>query len=278
MNPLDKRKAMIEKGIELSIAHQCELLDIHRSGFYYTPVPESDENLEIMQILDEQYFETPFFGLQKLLVHLTIQGYKINPKRLRRLMRLQGWQTIYTTPKTTKSDPTAYKYPYLLKDLKIDRKNQAWEIDITYIPMKKGFMYLCAIIDVHTRFIVGWGISNTMTAQWCTEVVEHAILTHGKPEILNSDQGSQFTSNEYTELLKREKILISMDGKGRAIDNIYIERFWRTIKYEYIYLQPKSDGLSLYQGIDGFMTFYNTKRFHQSLDYQTPLNKYQYAA
>ncbi len=278
MNSLNKRKAMIERGIDLSIAHQCELLDIHRSGFYYTPVPETDENLEIMRILDEQYFETPFYGVERLLVLLTLQGYKINPKRLRRLMRLQGWQTIYCAPSTTKSDPAAYKYPYLLKDLKIERKNQVWEIDITYIPMKKGFMYLCAIIDVHTRFIVGWGVSNTMTAQWCTSIVENALSNYGNPEILNSDQGSQFTSNEYTSLLQGEKIQISMDGKGRAIDNIYIERFWRTIKYEYIYLQPKNDGLSLYQGISQFITFYNTKRNHQSLDYQTPLNKYQNAA
>lgn len=227
---------MVEREDDLSIVKQCELLDVSRSGLYYKPVGESDENLAIMRLMDEQYLDTPFYGVERLLVLLICLGYQINRKRLRRLMKLQGWQTLYPTPRTTRTDPAAYKYPYLLKGLQTERKNQVWAIDITYVPMKHGFMYLCAIIDLHTRYVVGWGISNTMTAEWCTELVKDAISLHGKPEIMNSDQGSQFTSEIYIELLKENEIRISMDGKGRAIDNIFIERLWRTVKYEHIYL------------------------------------------
>jgi putative transposase len=269
---------LIEKDSPLSIQKQCNLLDISRSSFYYEPVAEPSENLEIMRMMDELYFEAPFFGLPKLKKHFAELGYQINPKRMRRLMRLQGWQTIYTAPKTTKFNPLDYKYPYLLRNLKIERKNQVWEIDITYVPMQKGFMYLCAIIDVHTRYIVGWGLSNTMTAQWCKDIVEEAISIHGTPEILNSDQGSQFTSDVYVEFLKNNGIQISMDGKGRAIDNIYIERFWRTIKYEHIYLHPRQNGIDLYKGIYEYIQFYHKKRMHQSLEYQTPEKKYLQAA
>jgi putative transposase len=189
-------------------------------------------------------------------------------------MKLQGWQTLYPTPRTTRIDPAAYKYPYLLKGLAIERKNQVWAIDITYIPMKNGFMYLCAVIDLHTRYVVGWGISNTMTAEWCTEIVQDAISLHGKPEIMNSDQGSQFTSEIYIELLKKNDIQISMDGKGRAIDNIFIERLWRTVKYEHIYLHVYEDGLSLYKGLNTYLKFYNGERRHQSLSNKTPEEYY----
>src|SRR5215211_1137829 len=212
---------MIEKeNTEVSLVKQCDLLEISRSGLYYEPVKESQENLSIMRYLDEQYLKTPFYGVERLLVMLTILGYTINRKRLRRLMKLQGWRTLYPMPRTTCADPEAYKYPYLLKDLKIERKNQVWAIDITYVPMKTGFMYLCAVIDVHTRYIVGWGISNSMTAEWCTEIVSEAVERHGQPTIINSDQGSQFTSEVYIDYLKRKDIQISMDSKGRAIDNI----------------------------------------------------------
>ena len=178
---------------------------------------------------------------------MVVAGYIINRKRLRRLMKLQGWQTLYPVPRTTLINPAAYKYLYLLKSLKIATKNQVWAIDITYIPMKSGFIYLYTIIDVHTRYVAGWGISNTMTAEWCTEIVKDAIAIHGKPGIINSDQGSQFTNEVYTALLKANEIHISMDGKGRAIDNIFIERLWRTVKYEPIYLHVYEDGLSLFK-------------------------------
>lgn len=270
---------MIESGHkELSIVKQCELVQVSRSGFYYEPVQESQENLGIMRWMDEQYLDTPFYGVERLLVLLVCKGYKINRKRLRRLMKVQGWQTLYPTPRTTRIDPAAYKYPYLLKGLSIERRNQVWAIDITYVPMKRGFMYLCAIIDLHTRYVVGWSISNTMTADWCAEIVREAIGLHGKPEIMNSDQGSQFTSEVYTELLKDNEIRISMDGKGRAIDNIFIERLWRTVKYEHIYLHIYEDGLSLYQGLHKYFSFYNGERRHQSLNNQTPLTLYSMAA
>ena len=265
---------MVEREDDLSIVKQCELLDVSRSGLYYKPVGESDENLAIMRLRDEQYLDTPFYGVERLLVLLICLGYQINRKRLRRLMKLQGWQTLYPTPRTTRTDPAAYKYPYLLKGLQTERKNQVWAIDITYVPMKHGFMYLCAIIDLHTRYVVGWGISNTMTAEWCTELVKDAISLHGKPEIMNSDQGSQFTSEIYIELLKENEIRISMDGKGRAIDNIFIERLWRTVKYEHIYLNVYDDGLSLYKGLHNYFSFYNGERRHQSLNYKTPEENY----
>jgi len=264
---------MIEKDHpQLSIVKQCELLEISRSGFYYQPVPETEENLSIMRWLDEQYFKTPFYGVERLLVLLIVMGYKLNHKRLRRLMRLQGWQTLYPKPRTTRIDPAAYKYPYLLKNVLIERKNQVWAIDITYVPMKNGFMYLCAVIDLHTRYVVNWGISNSMTAEWCTEIVSEAIGIHGKPEIVNSDQGSQFTSEVYVNMLKANDIQISMDGKGRAIDNIFIERLWRTVKYEHIYLYVYEDGLSLYKGLQTYFSFYNGERRHKSLKNETPEN------
>lgn len=275
MKPLTERRKMIdtEHG-KLSIVEQCELLQVSRSGFYYEPESESEENLSIMRMMDEQYLETPFYGVERLLVLLTALGYNINRKRVRRLMKVQGWQTLYPTPRTTRIDPAAYKYPYLLRGLSIERKNQVWAIDITYVPMKKGFMYLCAIIDLHTRYVVNWGISNSMSAEWCTELVADAIALHGNPEIINSDQGSQFTSEVYTNMLKQKEIKISMDGKGRAIDNIFIERLWRTVKYEHIYLHVYEDGLTLYKGLLKYFSFYNGERRHQSLNYKTPEEYY----
>jgi putative transposase len=276
---LEQRKQLVDKGYRrLSITKQCALLELNRSSLYYQPVAETAENLAIMRQLDQQYLDTPFYGVERLLVLLIGLGYHINRKRLRRLMRLQGWQTLYPTPRTTRIDPAAYKYPYLLRGLKVVRRNQVWAIDITYVPMKTGFMYLCAVIDLHTRFVIGWGLSNSMTAEWCTEIVADAIAKHGKPEILNSDQGSQFTSEVYTMLLKDKGIQISMDGKGRAIDNIFIERLWRTVKYEHIYLRPCDDGLSLYKGLHQYFEFYNGERRHQSLKYETPVSLYQRAA
>lgn len=263
---------------ELSIVKQCELLDVGRSGLYYVADMESDENLAIMRVLDEQYLKTPFYGVERLLVLLVVMGYAVNRKRVRRLMKVMGWQTLYCTPRTTRVDPAAYKYPYLLRGLSIEKRNQVWAIDITYLPMSKGFMYLCAIIDIHTRYVVGWGVSNSMTAEWCSAIVSDALGHNGTPEIINSDQGSQFTSEVYIGLLKENGIQISMDGKGRAIDNIFIERLWRTVKYEHIYLHAYDDGLALYKGLQNYFSFYNDERRHQSLEYKTPLTMYQRAA
>jgi putative transposase len=276
--PLEHRRWMVEKETELTIATQCELLSISKSGVYYKAAPESEENLEIMRFLDEQYFKTPFYGVRRLVALLILQGYKVNEKRVRRLMRLVNWQTIYRKPRTTISDETSYKYPYLLKDLAIDKVNQVWATDITYIPMQAGFMYLAAIIDLKSRYIVHWSISNTMSADWCAEILAEAIKVHGKPQIFNTDQGSQFTSDVFIKVLKDNQIQISMDGKGRAIDNIYIERFWKTIKYEDVYLKVYQDGIDLYRGLKAFIRFYNQERLHQSLDYKTPEAIYQLAA
>lgn len=275
MIPLEQRRSMVEQGNKaISIVEQCDLLSLHRSGVYYVPVPEKEENLAIMRILDEQYLETPFYGVERLFVLLFGLGYRVNRKRLRRLMRIMGWRTLYPTRRTTVINPKEYKYPYLLKNLKISKPNQVWEIDITYIPMKNGFMYLFAIIDVYTRFIVGWSLSNSMTANWCIETINEAIITHGKPGIINSDQGSQFTCIDYVDFLKSNEIEISMDGKGRAIDNIYIERFWRSVKYEHVYLFAYENGSELWRGLCKYIDFYNQKRKHQSLDNKTPESLY----
>ena len=268
---MPERRVMINKQqSSLSVVQQCRLLNVHRSGLYYQPCKESEENLFVMRLLDEQYFKTPFYGVRRLTAWLKQQGYCINRKRVKRLMELMGWQTIYRKPNTSKPCKENRIYPYLLRGLDINRANQVWAMDITYVPMRKGFMYLCAVIDIHTRYVVNWSISNTMTAEWCRQVAEEAIEQHGKPEILNTDQGSQFTSGVFTELLKEKEIQISMDGKGRAIDNIFIERLWRSVKYEHIYLRVPEDGVGLYEGLNYYFCFYNSERLHQSLGYKTP--------
>jgi putative transposase len=279
MRSFPERKAMVERAsADLSISSQCELLSVAKSSFYYEPVGESAENLEIMRLLDEQYFKTPFYGTLRLTALLCVLGYNVNVKRVRRLMKKVHWQTIYREPKTTISDKTHYKYPYLLKGLEIVSNNQVWAADITYIPMAKGFMYLMAIIDLHSRYVIHWSISNTMSAEWCNEVLKEAIQKHGTPEIFNTDQGSQFTSEVFINTLKDNEIQISMDGKGRALDNIFIERLWRSVKYEDVYLNVYEDGLSLWRGLDKYFKFYNNERLHQSIDYKTPKQMYSPAA
>lgn len=275
----EQRKGMIDPCYSfLSISTQCQLLTLTRSSFYYIPSGESEENLAIMRQLDEQYFSTPFYGVLRLTALLILAGFKVNKKRVRRLMKLMNWQTIYREPHTTISDKTHYKYPYLLRGLKIERCNQVWAMDITYIPMKTGFMYLTAIIDLHSRYVVQWSLSNTMSAEWCTEVLQEAIKNHGIPEIFNTDQGSQFTSEVFINTLIDKGIKISMDGKGRALDNIFIERLWRSVKYENVYLNVYENGLSLWKGLDQYFQFYNHERLHQSLNYHTPKQKYVLAA
>lgn len=225
--------------------------------------------------------ETPFYGVPRMTAYLREQGYEINPKRIRRLYKLMDLHAIGPRPNTSKPHKGEGHtiYPYLLRNLKITRPNQVWGMDITYVPVGNGYMYLVAIIDLYSRYIVGWSLSNTMTSLWCKECLETAILKHGKPGILNTDQGSQFTSPLFTEFVtSQEEIIFSMDGKGRAIDNIFIERFWRNIKYEKIYIEPSEDGIELFGKINWYMGFYNTRRQHQSLGYKKPEQLFSLAA
>ena len=268
---MNARRLMIEhRDEDASLRRQCTLLGLCRSSVYYTPSEETEENLDIMRFMDSQYLKTPFYGERRLLTILRQAGYRINPKRLRRLMQTVRWRTLYPKRQTTHSEKKAFKYPYLLRDMEVMRSNQVWAVDITYIPMKRGFMYLFAIIDLYSRYVVGWSLSNTMTAEWCVAVLKEAISRHGKPEIINSDQGSQFTSECYIELLKSKEIEISMDGKGRALDNVFIERLWRSVKQEYVYLNPCETGQELRQGLNDYFRFYNTVRPHQKLGNMPP--------
>jgi len=226
-----------------------------------------------MRKLDEQYTQTPFYGVLRMHQYICSLGFDVNIKRIRRLLRIMGVLAIY--PKRNLSIPNIEnkKYPYLLKNLPIERRNQVWSTDITYIPMEKGFLYLVAIIDWYSRYVISWRISNTMEVSFCLEAL-NAAFQIGKPEIFNSDQGSQFTSNDFTNCLLENNIQISMDGKGRCLDNVFVERLWRSVKYEYIFLNSIKDGHELWHGLDNYFRFYNEKRFHQSLDYQTPAQIY----
>jgi putative transposase len=262
---------MIEKTDSISVVRQCELLGLHRSGLYYRQRQESDENLAIMRLMDEQYMKTPFYGIPKVTAWLNAKGSRINHKRVERLMKLMGWQTLYRRKSTSKPDKGNPIYPYMLKGLIIDRFRQVWAMDITYVPMRKGFMYLCAVIDLYTRVVLNWNISNTMTAAWCRQIAEEAMSIYGTPDIFNTDQASQFTSEIFTSLLMQNGIQISMDSVGRALDNIFIERLWRTVKYEHIYLHVAEDGAMLYEGLKKYFLFYNQERLHQSLGYKTPM-------
>lgn len=262
---------MVDKTSKISQRRQCELLSIHRSSLYYKPKSESALNLHLMKIIDRQYIATPFYGVPRMRNFINAAyGYKISLNRVERLYKLMDIRAVGPNPNTSKPGKTAYKFPYLLRDLEITRTNQAWAADITFIPMLRGFMYLFAIIDLYSRCIVNWSISNTMSAQWCVAAIREAFLLHGKPDIFNTDQGSQFTSDLYVDLLNEQGVQISMDGKGRAIDNIFIERFWRSYKYEYLYLNPPNGGVELYKGTEEYMRFYNHERGHESLDYKKP--------
>jgi len=234
----------------------------------------NEEDVIILKMLSSLYLTHPFYGYRKVTIWLKKQGYEMNTKRVRRYLKQLNWRTIYREPRTTIAIKEHKKYPYLLKNLKITEKNQVWATDISYIPMEKGFMYLSAIIDLHTRYVLSWDVSNTMSAEWCTEVLQNALDKHGKPSIFNTDQGSQYTSDIHIKILKDNEITISMDGKGRAIDNIFIERLWRSVKYENVYLQSYTDGVSLYKGLDEYFKFYNNERHHQSLSYKTPNEMY----
>jgi putative transposase len=256
------------------VAKQCQLLDINRSVLYYRPKGHSDEDLVLMNLIDHQYLATPFYGARKMAVELTKQkGLPVNRKRVRRLMQLMGIRAVYRRPRTSKPAPGHNVYPYLLRDLKITRPNQVWAADITYIPMSKGFLYLVTIIDWYSRYVISWRLSNTLDDDFCVAALEDA-LSKGTPEIFNTDQGSQFTSEAFTGLLKEHDIRISMDGKGSYNDNLFIERLWRTVKYEEVYLKAYKDGREARISLGEYFHFYNTSRPHQSLGYRTPAEVY----
>ena len=263
---------------KLSINKQCEVLQIHRSGVYYRPNGESQHNLDLMLEIDKIHIKWPYYGTRRMTVELQNMGYVVGRKLIRRLMRLMGIEVIYPRQNTSQPNKGHKIYPYLLRGLKIDHINQVWQTDITYVPMKRGFMYLMAVIDVHSRYVLNWSISNSMEATWCTQVVQQAIKKHGTPEIFNTDQGSQFTSELFTEMLLGNNIKISMDGKGRATDNIYIERLWRNVKQENIYLNAYETGLDLYKGLEEYFYQYNNHRVHQALNYLKPIDIYKNVA
>jgi len=249
------------------------LLDISRSGLYYQPVGISEEDLTLMKLIDRQYLATPFYGARKIAAWLKSQSHQVNRKRVRRLMQLMGIKAIYRRPRTSKPAPGHKIYPYLLGGMKITRPNQVWAADITYIPMARGFLYLVAIIDWYSRYVLSWKLSNTLDADFCVEALEDA-LKKGRPDIFNTDQGAQFTSEAFTGLLKQHGIRISMDGKGSYNDNLFIERLWRTVKYEEVYLKTYQDGREARIGLGNYFRFYNTERPHQTHGYRTPTEVY----
>jgi len=254
---------------KLSMRRQCELIGLNRSGLYYEPAEESRLNLKLMRLIDEQYTKTPFYGTRKLCVWLNEQGYGVNRKRIKRLMQVMGIEAIYAKPRTSVLNKEHEKYPYLLGDLAITRPNQVWATDITYIPMRRGFLYLVAVVDWFSRYVLSWELSNSMEVSFCSQALQ-AALAIATPEIFNSDQGCQFTSEEFTGQLKKKAIRISMDGKGRALDNIIVERLWRSVKYEEVYIKDYEQGVDAYDGLSRYFGFYNNERPHQSLEYRTP--------
>ena len=257
----------------MSIRRQCELIELNRGTYYYQPAKETLLNLTLMRLIDEQYLKTPFYGYPKMTEYLRKQGYWVNPKRINRLMNLMGLQAVGFKRRITRNNPDHKVYPYLLRNVPIIRANQVWSADITYVPMNHGFMYLVAILDWFSRYVLSWQISNTLDNIFCIRALEKA-LKHSQPEIFNTDQGVQFTSRNFTDHLESAGVKISMDGRGRVFDNIFIERLWRTVKYEDIYLKNYGTVTELAQGLERYFRFYNNERFHQSLDYRTPVQVY----
>jgi putative transposase len=245
-------------------------MGLNRSSYYYKPCPIKPEDLELMRLIDEQYMKTPSYGSRSFARHFRRQGRKVNRKRIQRLMRLMGIEAIYPKPHTSRPHPEHRIYPYLLRDLTIDHPGQVWAADITYIPMAHGFMYLVAIMDWHSRKILAWRISNTMESDFCVSALQEALRRYGTPEISNTDQGSQFTSASFTQTLLDHGAMISMDGRGRCQDNIFIERLWWTLKHHYVYLHSFDDGSDLRKGLSHWVDYYNKERGHSSLDDRTP--------
>ena len=269
------RQAMIDRGHQqLSLVRQCSLLDVSRAWVYYRPVPTRAEDLELMILMDRQYLKTPFYGSRKMKAWLLQQGYLVSRSKVRRLMRLMGLEAIYRRPNASKPAPGHRVYPYLLQGVEVNRVDQVWASDITYIPMAQGFLYLVAIMDWYSRQVLAWKLSNTMDADFCVAALEEA-LAKGQPEIFNTDQGAQFTSEAFTQTLQERGIRVSMDGKGRYLDNIFVERLWRSIKYEEVYLKAYQTVAEARAGINAYLKFYNRQRPHQALGYRAPAEVYQ---
>ncbi len=265
---------IIQPGHEaIPIYRQCELLDLSRSSYYYRPARASAYNELLMRLIDEQYTRTPFYGSPKLTACLRRQGHAVNHKRVERLMRQMGLQAIYPKRNTSKPDNTHRKYPYLLRDMEVVHPDQVWATDITYIRLRQGFLYLVAVMDWFSRYVLAWELSNTLDTWFCLQALDRA-LEKSKPDIFNSDQGSQFTSDDFTARLLESNVRISMDGRGRCFDNIFVERLWRTVKYEDVYLNDYESAGETRRGLGDYFEFYNCERPHQSLDYLTPQEVY----
>jgi putative transposase len=259
----------------LSVVRQCELVWISRSGLYYQPAGETLLNLALMRLIDEQFLETPWYGSRQMARHLRREGYTVGRKRVRRLMAKMGLAPIYQRPRTTVPHPGHQIYPYLLREMVIDHPNLVWCADITYIPMRRGFLYLAAVMDWSTRKVLSWRVSNTMDVEFCIAALEEALARFGRPEIFNTDQGSQFTSPRFTGVLQAAGVRISMDGRGRWMDNVFIERLWRSLKYECIYLHAFETGSELREGLTTWIGYYNTRRPHSMLAGRTPNEAYR---
>lgn len=272
--PLEVRQGWIDPQDErFSVRRQCGLLGLNRSSLYYQPIGESEENLALMRLLDEQYTRTPCYGVLKMMVYLRTQGYQVNAKRVRRLLRIMGLEAVYQKPNTSQPNPEHKVYPYLLRGLIIDRCDQVWSTDITYIRLASGFVYLMAVIDWYSRYVLDWALSTSLDADFCIETVGN-LVERKQCEIFNTDQGAQFTTPRFTQPLLDKGIKVSMDGRGRALDNIFVERLWRTVKYEHVYLRDRQTVQDTWLGLRDFFNFYNHERFHQSLDYRTPADVY----
>jgi putative transposase len=272
---IDLKRPLIEpSNCHLSIRRQCELLDINRSSFYLEPAAESEENLRLMRLIDQQFMRTPFYGSRRMTASLERSGEMVNRKRVQRLMAQMGLEAIFPRPRTTIAATDARVYPYLLRDRVLTRVNEVWSSDITYVPMRRGFMYLTAVIDWYSRYVLSWRLSNTLEGQFCLEALDEA-LAQGRPEIFNTDLGSQFTAREYTGRLEDAGIAVSRDGRGRALDNVFVERLWRSVKYEDIYIKDYEQTSELESGLGAYFWFYDEERPHQSLDYRTPGEVYR---
>jgi putative transposase len=268
------KRALIEPAHpQISIARQCDLVGLPRSTYYYQEQGESEENLTLMRLLDKQYTDTPYYGVRRMTAWLRSQGYHVNHKRVARLLHTMGIEAIYPTPHLSQGHPTHRGYPYLLRDVPITRVHQVWSTDITYIRLHGGFIYLVAVMDWCSRYVLSWAVSITMDVGFCLEALEQALRV-ARPDIFNTDQGAQFTSNDFTGRLAAAGIQISMDGRGRALDNVFIERLWRTVKYEEVYLKEYETPREAMQGLGTFFVRYNEWRQHQALDYRTPASVY----
>ena len=273
--PLDVRRGWIDdKDVNLSLNEQLDLSRVSKTAYYYSPIPETAENLVLMELIDKVFTDRPYYGSRRMTVTLLKMGQPVNRKRIVRLMRQMGLEAIYPKRNLSKSDEKHKKYPYLLRDVAVTYPDQVWSTDITYIPVRGGYLYLTAIIDWCSRFVLSWRLSNTMDVSFCLEALEEA-LSVGRPEIFNSDQGSQYTSRDFTGMLEGHGIRISMDGRGRAYDNIFVERLWRSIKYEEVYIKRYESGVDAEVGLRAYMNFYNEQRPHQSLKYETPGSAYR---